>query len=557
MPVPRPTWRLLLAVLMVSGTIACNGQLPASMASNVATAPAKSESWTEATHGKATPPNYGVVYPADRVNTFQISIAPADWQAMLDNMTTLYGARGNGQPGGPGFGPPGMPMGSNPGAQPFPPAFGSDLPANPSDRPAGPGGPGGPGGRMGGGENPMWVAATITFDGKTWNKVGVRFKGNSSLMTAWRSGTDRIPFKLDFNQFADQYPEIKNQRFYGFRQMSLSTNMGDDSQMRDALAYDLLQASGLPAAETGFYEVFLDHGGGRQSLGVYTAVEVIDDTVVARAFHGDKGNIYEGDGPGVSLATGTFDQIPTSFQKENNKSSDWSDVQGLYTVLHDDRRKTDPAAWRLALEARFDVPSFLKWLALSAVMQHWDTYGGMTHNFYLYDDPATNRLTWISWDHNLILGANPGGGPGGPGGPGGRMAGPPPGLPSDGLAMPVGAPGGFPPPPGGGAMGGPGGGMGSVTLDRTNVGDNWPLIRFLLDDPTYEAAYVGELAATVNGPFKAANVQANVNRYAQVLSPTVSRLGNTTAFQAAVQSLNQTIQEREQAVRTFLAGQAP
>ena len=61
--------------------------------------------------------------------------------------------------------------------------------------------------------------------------------------------------------------------------------------------------------------MLLDHGDGPVSLGLYTMVEVIDDTVIERYFDDDSGNVYEGDGPAASLAEGAGDQIEASFQK--------------------------------------------------------------------------------------------------------------------------------------------------------------------------------------------------------------------------------------------------
>src|SRR5690606_23240726 len=128
------------------------------------------------------------------------------------------------------------------------------------------------------------------------------------------------------------------------------------------------------------------------------------DTAVERVFGSDDGNIYEADGTAVSLAEGTFESIPDSFQKENNEDeADWSDIEALYTALHSDLRQSDPAAWQAALEAVFDVDTFLHWLAINTVIENWDTYGGASHNYYLYNDPATGQLTWIPWDHNEAL----------------------------------------------------------------------------------------------------------------------------------------------------------
>lgn len=35
-------------------------------------------------------------------------------------------------------------------------------------------------------------------------------------------GDSKLPLKLDFDEFEDDYPEIENQRFYGFKQLSLA-----------------------------------------------------------------------------------------------------------------------------------------------------------------------------------------------------------------------------------------------------------------------------------------------------------------------------------------------
>ncbi|MFN8522331.1 MAG: CotH kinase family protein [Chloroflexota bacterium] len=557
------------------------------------TSVARPAGWAESSHGNDARPNYEVVFPKDRVNQLTITISPESWSAMQANMTALFGERGSRPMGGP---PPGGQFGNGQGQPPEPPQGG--FPGGP---PGGaPGGPDGPPGRMVT-KSPDWVAATVELNGKTWTNVGVRYKGNSSLMSSWGSGSPKLPLKLDFDKLEDAHPEIKNQRFYGFDQLSLGNNFSDATNMRDTVAYGLLAKAGLPAARTAFYEVLVDHGEGPVSLGIYTAVEVIDDTVVKREFGSDSGNIYEADGRAASLAQGTADQIAETFQKENNKDADWSDVQRLYDVLHSPKRTSDPAAWRKELESVFAVDGFLKWLALSGVMQHWDTYGGMTHNYYLYHDPATDRLTWISWDHNMILseggpggfaGQNGPGGPGGPGaaaGPGGPGAAAGPGGPGGGVGQggsiaPGGAAGpgasggqgGFRGPArgAGGLGGGAGqgavpaakpkapmadgqrGGMGpgrGVTLDRQDVTDRWPLIRFLLDDPTYQERYVGYVGQVANQVFVPDQLAAEYQRMAALLAPYADKAGTRAELDRAVQALTDKTTERAKAAADYLA----
>ena len=56
--------------------------------------------WTEATHGKDAEPDYGTVFPAAAVNTLTIRVPAETWDAMLANMTGLFGPRGTSGSGG-------------------------------------------------------------------------------------------------------------------------------------------------------------------------------------------------------------------------------------------------------------------------------------------------------------------------------------------------------------------------------------------------------------------------------------------------------------------------
>lgn len=486
---------------------------------------ARPEGWSEETHGNEAEPNYDVVFPDDRVNQITITIAPENWEAMQANMVDLFGEAGSGEdgrgfPGGDGmrdgFEPPeGGP--AQPGEKGLPDGFappeGGDRAAPLEGGPAGrgPGEDGLRGGDMTP-ENPIWVPATIEFGGNAWTNVGVRYKGNSSLTSGWRSGTLKLPLKLDFDEFEDEYPEIDDQRFYGFKQLSLANGFSDPSFLRDAATFAILEEAGLPAAKTAFYQVVLDYGEGPVTLGLYTMIEVIDDTVVERYFGSDDGNIYEADGSAASFAASTRDQIEQSFQKENNQDeADWGDIKTLLDVLHDDQRTNDPAAWRADLESIFDVDGFLEWLAVNGVIQNWDAYGNMSHNYYLYNDPASGQLTWIPWDHNEAM--------------------------STGMAE----------------GGGRGPGSRSVSLDKADVGDDWPLIRHLLDDPVYYALYVDYLAETVAGPFEPGHMAETYQTMAELITPYAAADVGEATFEAAVQQLIEHAYQRADSVEEFLS----
>jgi hypothetical protein len=233
---------------------------------------------------------------------------------------------------------------------------------------------------------------------------------------------------------------------------------------------------------------------------------------VERCFGSDDGNIYEAEGFAASFAASTRDQIEESFQKENNKDeADWSDVETLFDILHDDLRTSDAAAWRVALESVFDADGFLEWLAISAVIQHWDAYGNMSHNYYLYHDPDSGQLTWISWDHNMAMSA--------------------------GMAD----------------RGGRGPGTRSVSLDKADIDDNWPLIRYLLDDPVYYALYLDHLAETIAGPFDPDHMAQAYQTWAELIEPYAAVDVGAEAFNVAVQQLIDHAYQRADTVQEFLS----
>ena len=449
------------------------------------------QGWQEATHSKTAQPDYDVVFPQDEVKRMDIVIEPEYWQAMLDDMTDKYGifgAGGDRKPGG------GDAVGQGPVEGIQPPAQGERPP-------------------MGGGkfaDNPIWVPVTVLFEGDAWYYVGVRFKGNSSLRSSWTSGVMKIPLRLDFDEFEDSVPQIDDQRFYGFKQLSLSNNFKDESFLHEKLAADLFREAGVPAAHTAFYEVYLDYGEGPVYFGLYTMVEVVENTVIKEQFEESSGNLYKPEGQAGSFAVGNFNT--EVFAKETNQDeADWSDIQALFDCLHDPIRSTDPAAWRAELESIFDVDGFLNWLAVNTTIQNWDTYGVMFHNYYLYHDPDTDLLTWIPWDNNEAFYS------------GGRLN-----------------------PP--------------LSVSLSEVTDRWPLIRFLIDDDLYRSQYDAYLLEFTTNVFDPQKIAETYGYYHDLVRDSVlaelegySYLSSDAAFERSLNILIDHAVQRNEAIKAYLA----
>lgn len=459
------------------------------------------EGWSEASHG-TVPPNYDIVFSEDEVKTLMMNISAENYTAMQENMLELYGEP-SGERGG--FGRGGRPEGEPPSDASRDVSSPADGPRQGGFREPPPnvgGAEGGPLAIGGVTENPMWVEATLTFEGQTWTHVGVRYKGNSTLVRSWNSETGKLPFKLDFDEFEDSYPEIDDQRFYGFKQLSLGNATGDDSFMRDTAAYAIMREMGLLAPAVTWYEVILDvEGEAPVNLGLYTVIEVIDDTVIETAYGSDEGNIYEANGQASTLAEGSLEAFAESFEKENNKDAGYDDLEALYNALHAESRLTNPDSWREGLEAVFDTDTFLKWLATNSAIQNWDTYGVMAHNYYLYHLPETGQLSFIGWDYNEAFQE---------------------------------------------------GRRGGGSLSHAEVTDAWPLIRYLLDDPLYYAQYEAYLAEVVSTAFAPEVITEHYAAWAELLAPYVGQAVSEDAFERAVSELNNHAYTRADAVSSFL-----
>src|SRR5215471_396733 len=76
-----------------------------------------------------------------------------------------------------------------------------------------------------------WVVASLTADGKTIEKVGLRYKGNATYFSSARNL--KKSFKVDIDRHDD------TARFYGLKSLNLHCGVLDATKGREALAYSI------------------------------------------------------------------------------------------------------------------------------------------------------------------------------------------------------------------------------------------------------------------------------------------------------------------------------
>lgn len=431
--------------------------------------------WSQSTHGRNASPNYTEVFGSDEVKRIDIKIDQAYWKIMIKNLEDMVGSSGA------GAGPPAPPVGGNNADE--------DLESS---------------------ANPVYVPCSVFWKDIEWYYVGIRFKGNSSLSSAYSSGNMKLPIRLEFDHFENEYPQITGQSFYGFSELALSSNFDDKSFMREKTASDLFREFGVPAPHTSFCRVYIDYGEGPVYFGLYTIVEVVFDKMLEDQFGSNTGNCYKPEGSGATFAEGTFNT--TDFYKKTNESAaDWSDIKAMFDILHDGTRVSNPEKWKSDLEAVFDVNGFLRWLAVNTTIQNWDTYGCMNHNYYLYHDPADDLIKWIPWDNNEAL--------------------------QEGKRD------------------------GALSIELTEVTEAWPLISFIMSQEEYVAIYKTYLTEFVNTVFEPSKMQTTYQEQYNMIQPYVTGtdgenqdhtfLKSEVEFDEALVDLKSHVSQRKAVVESY------
>ncbi|MCR4639273.1 carbohydrate-binding domain-containing protein [Ruminococcus sp.] len=246
-----------------------------------------------------------------------------------------------------------------------------------------------------------WTPCDIVIDGEELKNVGIRTKGNSSLMMA-KNG--KYSFRIKTDKFD------KDVNYHGLTELCMNNMLMDASCLRDILCYNAMyEIDGVAphAAHTDMYlngELYSFYLLAEQpGTTVAERYAVDDDSVLYKATESNGAEGGWGGFGGDSYCSFTENMPLDRFAVKFGTDDEFKHIQDIKTAIN----KLTPTDYKF-IEDVIDVPSFLKGFAVNSIFCNYDSYNGsLAHNYYLMF--SGGKAYFVGWDYNLCLGNFTGG----------------------------------------------------------------------------------------------------------------------------------------------------
>jgi len=283
-----------------------------------------------------------------------------------------------------------------------------------------------------------YMICNAIVDGERYEDVAFRPKGNSSLSSIAAQGSEHFSFKLEFDHYQT------GSTYYGLDKLSLNNLGQDKSCMKDYIAYHMMNEAGIPAPLCSY--TLLQING--EDLGLYLAVEAIDDSFCFRNYGEDYGELYRPDAFDIDHIQptsfinldleGMFADVPNSQPGERVDilgsiiNVAFQDVQdqvsisamnyvgddinsyntvfstSVFNINNADKTRYVNAVKTLNTtdhpEDALEIDTVIRYFAIHNFINNYDSYTSVfVHNFYVHEKDG--KLTMVPWDYNLGFGA--------------------------------------------------------------------------------------------------------------------------------------------------------
>lgn len=270
------------------------------------------------------------------------------------------------------------------------------------------------------------IDSTVVIDGESMHHVGVRTKGNSTLLLNASKGWDRFSLVLEFNAFEE------SQRFQGLDVLSLYNNMFDASYMKTYLCYEMMRSMGVETPLCSFAAVHLNG----EFVGLYAASETFSESFALRNFGYDYGQIYKPEQFDIAaIMTGELQNTKLNLEAFSGGSEGGFTIDSALTIsneavrlaylgesLYDyediwrnasfpigtvDKERVVNALKKIheenSPETVVDMDALARYFAVNTFVLNTDCYTtSMAHNYGLYEKDGV--LSMLPWDYDVALG---------------------------------------------------------------------------------------------------------------------------------------------------------
>lgn len=235
---------------------------------------------------------------------------------------------------------------------------------------------------------------TVVIDGESFERVGIRAKGNNSLRLTEKYGLSRYSLKLEFDQYAD------GNSYYGLDKFSLDASFQDNSYLKSYLTYGMMRFMEVPSPLCSYVWVTVNG----EDWGLFLAVEEPEEAFCRRNFGTDFGQLYK---PDYRSLNDENADVALKYIDENPESYDNIFRNAKFKPSEEDKQRLIDALQILStgknLETAIDVDEVLRYFTVQVFVVNLDSYLGKTgHNYFLYEEDGI--LQMLPWDYNLAFG---------------------------------------------------------------------------------------------------------------------------------------------------------
>ena len=123
-----------------------------------------------------------------------------------------------------------------------------------------------------------WIQCNIDINGETYNDVGIKTKGNTSLQQLVNDDTTtRYSLKVSFGKYTE------GQTCHGLDKLALNNIYADSTYLKEYMSYDLMKFMDVPSSLCTFAEIKVNG----EHYGFCLAIEDPDDSYIDRIYGSD------------------------------------------------------------------------------------------------------------------------------------------------------------------------------------------------------------------------------------------------------------------------------